>query len=145
MFIVMKCYSGVFVSLVTIPTWQKPINTVQEIVESLNRTVVYTSRFFYDLAMAAECCDSFEYLVGENMRRHKIKRASKGNFLEKMGKFNFFDLPVEMIYINSRSIFRFYARYFKSSFHISSTNLYLDLVGILHQKDALFSAAFSKL
>lgn len=147
-FVLMKCYSGVFVSLITVPAWEDPIETIQdiEILLDKNDCIIYTARYLYDIAINAQCC-SFEYKLGQNMKRLKLKPNAKRDFLTGVNSINKAKtlLTKKFIYITPMTILEYYCRHYTFAFHISSSNLYMDMVGILHQKDALYSEDFSVL
>lgn len=143
----MKFYSGNFVSIMAIPIWKKPIDTVEDIIQAAksDNYLTYTARSLYDIAMEAECCDSLEYHIGQNLKKYKVIRANNYSFPRKVQMINGYDWEAHpMVYITSRRVLSIFGRYFIFPFHISTNNLYVDLVGLVQQKDSLYTPVFSK-
>lgn len=144
----MKCYGAMYVSMITVPSWQKPIETLEEIKYLAERDLILavSSRYIYDIAMETPCCDSFEYILKQNMQRYGYKRNLSTNFWKKIDTLNYYPWhKINLVWITPRIILEFYLTHFTFPFHIGKKNLYIDLIGIYHQKDALYNHYFSNL
>ena len=145
----MRCYSGIFYSSITVPEPLPPIDTVGEVHQAAihDSAYVFTSRYLYDMALVAKCCDTFEYDLGQHVRRNPTLTAQQSsNFetrIDNIQNYNW-NKQKPLIFITSQSILRIYTRYINYALHVSSATFLLDALGIAYQKDALYGPFFSE-
>lgn len=144
----MRCYSGSFYSTITIPEPIKPIETTKELeTMAVKDTIrIYTSRFLYDVAVLAPCCNTFEYNIGQHLIRHRIGLLRNLDFDARVRALNEYDWENKwpLVFVTTRNLLAYYSKHLTFPYHISSSSLFLDAVGIATQKDSLHRNALSE-
>lgn len=144
-----RLHNGTFYSSLTVPEQLPPLDSVAEVraAATADTARVFTSRYLFDLAIAAACCDSFEYDLGEHVRRHPGMIAGQSsNFearIESLQRYDWAHKP-PLVFITSQNILRIYERYVTYELHLSSATFLLDALGIAYQKDALYGPFFTE-
>lgn len=74
--ILMKTYSGVFYSVLTLPDFKDPIETLKDLVIAAEsgdyQVVTFPMSFYRELFVGAECCGDY-YRIGQNMKSTDIQ------------------------------------------------------------------------
>ncbi len=137
--VIMRTYGGVFYSVLTLPVYKDPIETIEDLERvALNRDyyiVTYPKSYYHQFFANAECCDAYhaigralEYSINDIEWPHGIE--SGVNLVEKS---RFMDKNV--IFIMTYFALTFGIRSFASiQMHISSEVLMTDQLGMALQK-----------
>jgi len=135
-FILMKTYGGVFYSVLTLPVYKDPIDTVEDLERvALNGEydiVTYPKSYYYKFFVTAECCDAY-FAIGQAMKNSKIEMPS--NIETGIGFVEKSMTAKHMIFIMTIDSLTFGVRSFSSiEMHISSDVLLIDQLAMALQK-----------
>lgn len=145
-----SCHNAKFYSFITVPEQLPPIDSVEEVRAAAitDTAVVFTSRYLFDMSLAANCCDTFEWDLGQHVRRHpNLIAQQSSNFESRINYLQRYDWHSKppFIFITSQNILKIYERYiFTYTLHVSAATFLLDALGIAYQKDALYGAFFTE-
>jgi hypothetical protein len=136
----MKTYGGIFYSVLTLPVYKDPIETIEDLEKvALNREyhiVTYPKTYYYQFFGNAECCDAY-YAIGQAMKNSLIELPknieSAINLIENS---RFMDKNV--ILIDTFDPLSFALRSIASiQMHISSEVLMMDQLAMALRKGSL--------
>lgn len=145
--IVMRVYSGVFYSTITVPEDVVPLHTIEQLIKVLatDRGLVFTSRFLYNMARESKCCEGdLEFTLGQHLRRHRMESKINLGFDQWVKEIESYDWANAhpLFYIDSRNLLHFFTRHITFPMYIGTPTFCLDAIGLIHQKDALYAEAF---
>jgi len=133
----MKTYGGVFYSVLTLPVYKDPIETLEDLERvALNEEydiVTYPKSYYYQLFTKAKCCDSY-HIIGQALNNTKIEMPETVETgISLVDKSRFERKPV--IFFSTYITLSFGVRsYASAALHISSEALMIDQLAMALQK-----------
>jgi len=101
----MKTYGGVFYSVLTLPVYKDPIDTLEDLervaLSGEYDIVTYPDSYYYQFFVEAKCCDSY-YKIGRAMKNSRIKMPNNldlGIILVENSR----SMDKQVIFINAKS------------------------------------------
>ncbi|XP_054168915.1 glutamate receptor ionotropic, delta-1-like [Oppia nitens] len=152
--ILMKTYSGIFFSILTVPEYDEPIESLDDLVRAsklADRYSVITvpNSAYFDLFVRSSCCSDY-YYIGKNINKTSrellmpgstntgIDRINEGGGGQGAAKRN-----VIFIY-TSVPIFYGIRKYAKVEMHVSSETLMMDQMAMALQKGSPLLRSMNK-
>ena len=133
----MKTYSGIFFSVLTVPVYENPIETLDDlkmVAEIGDYSIVTTPEtYYYDLFVKAQCCGSYHTIGTAINRSVQLMPESAKTGIELINREALEQHNIIFIY-SQISLFFSLRSYASVNMHISSETLLLDQMAMALQK-----------